>query len=91
MQKEDPIYAYDDASHVIYLKSFSKIIFPGLRVGVAVLPEVLCDSFNRFKRLMDIDSSMLSQAALELYLKSGMFERHRKRCVPATKKIHAAP
>ncbi|OMD56251.1 PLP-dependent aminotransferase family protein [Paenibacillus odorifer] len=77
--KEDPIYAYDDASHVIYLKSFSKIIFPGLRVGVAVLPEVLCDSFNRFKRLMDIDSSMLSQAALELYLKSGMFERHRKK------------
>lgn len=40
---------------------------------------------------MDIDSSMLSQAALELYLKSGMFERHRKRCVPATKKIRAAP
>ncbi|MEC0131219.1 aminotransferase-like domain-containing protein [Paenibacillus odorifer] len=77
--KEDPIYAYDDAAHVIYLKSFSKIIFPGLRVGVAVLPEVLCDSFNRFKRLMDIDSSMLSQAALELYLKSGMFERHRKK------------
>jgi DNA-binding transcriptional MocR family regulator len=77
--KEDPIYAYDDASHVIYLKSFSKIIFPGLRVGVAVLPAVLCDSFNRFKRLMDIDSSMLSQAALELYLKSGMFERHRKK------------
>lgn len=77
--KQDPIYAYDNTSHVIYLKSFSKIIFPGLRVGVAVLPEVLCESFNRFKRLMDIDSSMLSQAALELYLKSGMFERHRKK------------
>jgi DNA-binding transcriptional MocR family regulator len=77
--KEDPIYAYDDTSHVIYLKSFSKIIFPGLRVGVAVLPDALCETFNVFKRLMDIDSSMLSQAALELYLKSGMFERHRKK------------
>ncbi|GIP30494.1 GntR family transcriptional regulator [Paenibacillus sp. J23TS9] len=77
--KEDPIYAYDRSGHVIYLKSYSKIIFPGLRVGVAVLPDVLRESFLQFKRLMDIDSSMLSQAALELYLKSGMFERHRKK------------
>lgn len=77
--KEDPIFTYDDSSHVIYLKSYSKIIFPGLRIGVAVLPEALRESFSQFKRLMDIDSSMLSQAALELYLKSGMFERHRKK------------
>lgn len=78
-KKEDPIYAYDESSHVIYLKSYSKIIFPGLRIGVAVLPAALCEAFNRFKKLMDIDSSMLSQAALELYLKSGMFERHKKK------------
>ncbi|WP_145142478.1 PLP-dependent aminotransferase family protein [Paenibacillus sp. Y412MC10] len=77
--KEDPIYAYDDSAHVVYLKSYSKIIFPGLRIGVAVLPEALRNDFNQFKKLADIDSSMLSQAALELYLKSGMFERHRKK------------
>ncbi|MDR0270795.1 PLP-dependent aminotransferase family protein [Paenibacillus sp.] len=77
--KEDPIYAYDRTGHVIYLKSYSKIIFPGLRIGVAVLPEALRESFLQFKRVLDIDSSMLSQAALELYLKSGMFERHRKK------------
>ncbi|GAA3400918.1 PLP-dependent aminotransferase family protein [Paenibacillus hodogayensis] len=75
--KSDPIYAYDEDAKVIYLKSYSKIIFPGLRIGVAVLPEPLAGPFARHKKLVDIDSSMLSQAALEIYLKSGMFERHR--------------
>lgn len=61
------------------MKSFSKIIFPGLRTGAVVLPEELITPFSEHKRLIDIDSSMLSQAALEIYLKSGMFERHRDR------------
>ncbi|MGE6632000.1 PLP-dependent aminotransferase family protein [Bacillus sp. NPDC077027] len=77
--KSDPIYAYDRAGKVIYLKSFSKIIFPGLRTGAVVLPEALIGPFSEHKRLIDIDSSMLSQAALEIYLKSGMFERHIER------------
>ncbi|TMV47896.1 PLP-dependent aminotransferase family protein [Paenibacillus mesophilus] len=77
--KSDPIYAYDAASRVIYLKSYSKIIFPGLRVGVAVIPDPMAESFARYRRLLDIDSSMLSQAALEIYMKSGMFERHKQK------------
>jgi DNA-binding transcriptional MocR family regulator len=75
--KSDPIYAHDDSSHVIYLKSYSKIIFPGLRIGIAVIPDLLAESFRLYKKQDDIDSSMLSQAALEIYLRSGMFERHR--------------
>ncbi|MEK5096476.1 aminotransferase-like domain-containing protein [Bacillus sp. FSL W8-0848] len=78
-QKADPLFSYDVSSRVIYLKNFSKIIFPGLRVGVAVLPDSLTEAFNQYKRLTDIDSSMLSQAALEIYLKSGMFERHKQK------------
>ncbi|MEK8129118.1 PLP-dependent aminotransferase family protein [Paenibacillus filicis] len=79
--KADPLYAYDTGSpsRVIYLKSYSKIIFPGLRVGVAVLPEELVGMFRSYKHVLDIDSSMLSQAALEIYIKSGMFERHRQK------------
>ncbi|ANT55538.1 MULTISPECIES: aminotransferase-like domain-containing protein [Bacillus] len=77
--KRDPIYSYDQAGRVIYLKSFSKIIFPGLRTGAVVLPNELIGPFSEHKRLIDIDSSMLSQAALEIYLKSGMFKRHRER------------
>ncbi len=77
--KADPLFSYDRFERTIYMKSYSKIIFPGLRLGVAVIPDALCESFLQFKRLRDIDSSMLSQAALEIYLKSGMFERHRQK------------
>ena len=72
--KNDPLYTYDEHQHVIYLKSYSKIIFPGLRIGTAVIPDVLIEPFQRYKLVHDIDSSMLSQGALEIYLKSGMFE-----------------
>lgn len=76
--KSDPIYAYD-SSHVIYLKSYAKILFPGLRIGVAVLPPLLNDAFGTYKKAADIDSSMLSQAALEIYIQSGMFERRKNK------------
>lgn len=73
----NPLYYYDTNEWVIYLKSFSKIIFPGLRVGLAVLPESLVHTFSNYKRLFDLDSSMFSQGALEIYIKSGMFSHHR--------------
>lgn len=72
----DPIFAYNETSHAIYVKSFSKIVFPGLRLGVAVLPEKLMKTFAAFKRYSD--TSQLSQAALELYIQNGMYERHKR-------------
>lgn len=75
--KRDPLYSRDLHDRVIYLKSFSKIMFPGLRIGLAVLPGALVEPFQQYRATFDIDSSMISQAALELYLKSGMFERYR--------------
>ncbi|KUF35174.1 MULTISPECIES: PLP-dependent aminotransferase family protein [Lysinibacillus] len=81
--KIDPIYTDDTQQYVIYLKSFSKIMFPGLRIGLAVLPDVFTDTFQQYKNTTDIDSSMISQAALELYLKSGMFERYQKKVTEA--------
>ncbi|PFH88713.1 PLP-dependent aminotransferase family protein [Bacillus sp. AFS088145] len=77
-KKNDPLFANDLHGRVIYLKSFSKIMFPGLRIGIAVLPDSLIETFQQFKTVIDIDSSMISQAALELYLKSGMFEHYQK-------------
>ncbi|MBB6634270.1 PLP-dependent aminotransferase family protein [Cohnella thailandensis] len=76
--KADPLHSLDVHERVIYLKSYSKIVFPGLRAGVAVLPEALVEPFRRVKRMWNIDSPLLSQGALAIYLKSGMFERHRR-------------
>lgn len=75
--KNDPLFTEDYHEKVIYLKSFSKVLFPGLRVGLAVLPPALIDIFQKYKMTTDIDSSMISQAALFLYLKNGMFEHNK--------------
>ncbi|WP_339304206.1 PLP-dependent aminotransferase family protein [Paenibacillus sp. FSL R5-0519] len=76
--KQDPLWSYDTEGRVIYLKSYSKILFPGLRIGVSVLPLPLIQSFGVYKKMLDIDTSVLSQAALEIYVHSGMFAHHRK-------------
>lgn len=80
--KRDPIHAYD-SSRTVYLKSFSKILFPGLRLGVAVLPPPLRETFKTYKQLSDYDSSLLSQAALEIYMQNGMFDRRRRKIAAA--------
>ncbi|MFF2090584.1 PLP-dependent aminotransferase family protein [Paenibacillus sp. NPDC058174] len=71
------IYSYNESGHVIYLKSFSKIIFPGLRLGAAVMPERMLALFHTYKSYAD--TSLLSQAALEIYIKNGMYERHKRK------------
>lgn len=73
----DPICAYDQSGHVVYLKSFSKIIFPGLRIGAVVLPGPLMDSFHKHNG--QNGAALLSQAALDIYIKNGMYERHREK------------
>lgn len=71
-----PLYYYDMNDKVIYLKSFSKIMFPGLRIGVAVLPSDISEVFTKYRKYIDIDSSTFSQGALDIYIKSGMFQHH---------------
>ncbi|MDF2545225.1 MAG: transcriptional regulator, GntR family with aminotransferase domain [Anaerosolibacter sp.] len=77
--KADPIYAFDVTSRVIYLKSFSKVLLPGLRLSAVVLPKQLTKVFEEYKKWTDLNTSILSQGALEIYLKSGMFYSHRRK------------
>lgn len=77
-QKNDSLYSLDTKKRVIYLKSFAKIMFPGLRIGLALVPPVLFDGFNQMKRIQTIDSSMISQAALEIYINNQMFSHYQK-------------
>ncbi|WP_246310836.1 aminotransferase-like domain-containing protein [Paenibacillus xylanilyticus] len=90
--KQDPLFSYDTGGRVIYLKSYSKILFPGLRIGVAVLPTPLAHSFGGHKKMLDIDTSVLSQAALEVYIRNGMFAHHgkviRSRYAARMQKVH---
>ncbi|MBD1371743.1 PLP-dependent aminotransferase family protein [Hazenella sp. IB182357] len=75
-KKTDPMFAYDPSGRVIYTKSFSKVLLPGLRLGMTVLPEVLLKDFIRVKFAADIHTPVLTQGALEIYLSSGMYKAH---------------
>lgn len=77
-KKNDPMFSYDINSRIIYLKSYSKIIMPGLRVATLILPTMLINTFLDYKKWTDMNSPILSQSALEIYIKSGMFNIHRK-------------
>jgi DNA-binding transcriptional MocR family regulator len=77
-QKNDPMFSYDTSSKVIYLKSYSKILMPGLRVAALVLPKLIINTFLDYKNWTDMNSPILSQGALEIYLKNGMFDIHKK-------------
>ena len=78
-KKADPIFSYDNLSTVIYVKSYSKILLPWLRIGVVILPPPLIDLFKDLKMYSGISSSLLSQGALEIYIKNGMYEKHVER------------
>ncbi|KDR95869.1 DNA-binding transcriptional regulator, MocR family, contains an aminotransferase domain [Peptoclostridium litorale DSM 5388] len=77
--KNDPIYAFDTRGRVIYLKTFSKILLPGLRVAAAVLPDDLMGQFLKYKQWSDVHTSILPQGALEIYMENGMFKQSKAR------------
>ncbi|MDP4094270.1 MAG: PLP-dependent aminotransferase family protein [Bacillota bacterium] len=68
-----PLFYYDINSRVIYLKSFSKSFMPGVRLGCVIVGDELLEEFLRVKRCYDINTSVLSQGALELFITSGMY------------------
>lgn len=80
-KKNDSMFSYDKSSRVIYLKSYSKILMPGLRVAALILPDLLINKFLEYKRWSDITSPILSQGALEIYIKNGMLDTHMKQLV----------
>jgi GntR family transcriptional regulator / MocR family aminotransferase len=69
----------DRAGRVIYLGTFSKLLFPSLRLGYAVLPEDLVGPFAAARHLADRQSSALLQAVMTDFMLDGHFARHLKR------------
>jgi GntR family transcriptional regulator/MocR family aminotransferase len=69
----------DDADRVIYIGTFSKVLFPSIRIGYMILPPPLIDSFLKVRRLVDIHSPILEQAVLADFMSEGHFTRHLRR------------
>jgi len=80
----------DETGDTILLRSFSKIAFPGLRVGWAIGPRPLIEKLTEAKQWSDLHTDQLSQAILLRFAQSGRLEHHRQRMLTAGReRLHA--
>jgi GntR family transcriptional regulator/MocR family aminotransferase len=75
----ESIQGLDASGRVIYLGTFSKVLFPALRLGYVALPRELVPHFTRAKWLSDRQASLLEQRAAAELLLSGEFDQHLRR------------
>lgn len=73
-----PLKAYDKTDSVIYIKSFSKIFMPGLRVAFLIIPERIKKIIASAKYMTDISTSGFMQRVLDLYLNRNILDEHIK-------------
>lgn len=69
----------DNDSRVIYIGTFSKVLFPALRLGYMVVPPGLLNKFLQLRETLDIFSPTLYQLVLTDFLQEGHFARHLRR------------
>ncbi|MCE5189580.1 MAG: PLP-dependent aminotransferase family protein [Eubacteriales bacterium] len=70
-----PLYAMD-STRVIYVGTFSKTVFPALRIGFAVLPGELQAPWRNIRTHHDVQNPLFEQAALAEFLKTRKLDRH---------------
>ena len=73
------LQSLDQTGSVIYLGTFSKVLFPALRLGYLVVPPDLIDGFLIAKAMMDLHCPTIEQAVVADFIEDGHFSRHIRR------------
>ena len=71
----------DENGYVIYLSSFSKLLFPGVRIGWIAAPKSMIVQFTKVKQMTDLHADSLSQWIIHRFLHSGALDAHMKRII----------
>lgn len=74
-----PMASDDPIGLVIYISTFSKIMFPGARIGFIAVNQSLAQAIAEYRLLICHKGNVLMQSALARWMKSGEFERHLRR------------
>lgn len=75
----ESLYGLDSAERVIYIGTFSKIAYPAMRIGYAVVPSALVESFARAKAIADFGNAQLEQRVLARFMLEGHLDVHVRR------------
>lgn len=74
--KKNTLKSMDRYNQIIFIKSFSKIFMPGVRIGFITLPNKLFKEIIKAKHTTDVSSSGYLQRAFDLYLRKGYWKSH---------------
>ncbi len=72
----------DRNARVIYIGTFSKIMFPSLRLGYIIIPPDLVERFAAMRQVLDLCPPHLTQAVMADFIREGHFARHIRRMRP---------
>ena len=75
----EALQGLDRAGRVLYIGTFSKTLFPALRLGYLVVPPDLVEPLLAARRYIDVNAPMLEQMALTDFLREGHYVRHLRR------------
>jgi GntR family transcriptional regulator / MocR family aminotransferase len=75
----ESLQGLDREGRIVYIGTFSRTVFPALRIGYLIAPASLVAAFTAAKWLSDLHSASLEQQTLAEFISGGMYERHLRR------------
>lgn len=75
----ESMHSLDTEGRIVYVGTFSRTVFPSLRIGYVIVPRSLVDAFRSAKWLSDQHSATLEQQTLADFISSGLYGRYLRK------------